>query len=676
MAYSKIDCVIYKIIWINSTGKNIDITQYVTSHSSEEGTSLVNSKIDLRLKLIKQEDITINGTDYVVPFYADSEGKSSLKTDNYLQVYVKYHDGTDIDTTQTTDLMKTYYVTDWDVNEPDNLLTINAVDLNYKVTNRTISKGYGQRFDNDTGFTATGTTLTDASKSFPVPGSDDTYTDGLKWQTLELEDNSGNVYTYLITNNTATTCTTHKTIEVATWSNYRIGWSSPAAIFHAIDTTARINNGRGQAYQRINLSRVTTVQGNYRSGIQFLRKDPSLNTGNTTNDSWAFPIISIGESFMPMYKFITEVSSFSACNTENELANQDLIIKRDMIFNITWEDSLKQMSVNWFYADTPERSASIGTISSVSANTLNFTGYSTSSSDLGKVVRVAFTRNSKLHYKSYQVTAYASGQFTVYPDPVQDGITASDTFYVYGSVDFIWDNDEDYKHIYNYKLGSKDEERFNQVLFNAGKNDVAGREILGHWFNGQTESDTLKDTFIPMTFIAKKMIQYEQQVEHIRLTNGTWEGADGLGGFTSVAADWDFTTNFGNFSVDPNPATYTIASRTDFNTYFRESARKRAQQVAKTIAISQKENNLQGTIQIRGQRFITATSSGAQTIKWYQQGTRILFKKPDAGLNNIGNRYFTFVVTKIRHQIDSTRWITFLDVIYDYYDIEDLMGGL
>jgi len=207
-------------------------------------------------------------------------------------------------------------------------------------------------------------------------------------------------------------------------------------------------------------------------------------------------------------------------------------------------------------------------------------------------------------------------------------------------------------------------------MFNAGTNQVADRDVIGHWFNASTESATLKETFLPMTSISKKMMKYELDSSHIRLNNDVWEGwDDGASAWTAVAADWDFDTTFGTGGE------YTIAARSDFNLYFKTAAKGRAYNISKSVALAQKENTLKGNFKTRGQRFISITSTGVETTKWYQKGTRILFRKPDAGLNNIGDRYYVMVVTKIRHTIDSARWTTSMDVEYDNYDVESLIKG-
>lgn len=662
MAYAKIDSVVYKLDWIDTiTGSTLDITKYLTSQASEEGLTIENNKVSFDLKLIKDKKLD-DGT--IAPFFTDNNGVSRLKTDGLLQPYIAYEDGTGNIKTQDN-LFKTYYLTDWSINEPENKISISGVDLSYKITNRNISKVYDYLYYETSGFTATGTTFTDSSKSFELP-LEDKYQLGLKYMTLELIDNSGNVYLYLINTNTATTCTTHKTIASPSgggWASYRIGWSAPRALFDALERVSRPEDGQGKIYELLNIEFTTDVGVDYNTGIQLLRD----KNGSTE----AFPIINIGEPYMPVYKLINEISSYTACNTEDELAGT-LTIKRDMIFSIVWNDAKKKTDVNWFYSSPPEISSTTYTISNVTDSTITLN--SSSVNDLGKLARIKYIRNNNTFYRTYTITEINGNVYTLSGDPLHDGILVDDTMRVFGGVDFIWDNADDYKHIYDIQLGSKDEEKFNTVYYNAGKNEVAGRDVIGHYFYEETKADSLKDTFIPMTNISKNMMTWvttgtDGTKKVIKKEGDTWYGwSDTLTDWTSTDSDWDFTTTFGTGTV------YTIASRTDFNSHFKTAARKKANVRARAICVNQKENTLTGTITTRGQKF-TKVSEGSNVSKWYEKGTRILFSKPDVGLQNDGGKYYLFIVNKIKHSIDNSSWRTRLDVEYDLYDLDELISS-
>jgi len=660
MGYASIDCVDYRIVWVpaNDQGTSVDITNYVTSHTANESLNIQNDKVDLQFKLIRD---TMTNTGVLAPFFVQqADGSSQLKTDSILRIYVKYVDGpTSINTNSQDDLLKTYYVTNWDVSEPDEVVTISAVSLQYKVVNKVISKVYGTLY-NGTPTSATGTTFTDSGASFKTGTANSNYEQGLYYYTLELVDNSGNVYNYLITGNTATTCTTHTTIASPSgggWASYRIGWSSPQAIYDAIQRTSKSERMQGQDSTQVKATRVTDVGNDYTSGIQMLR---DMGSGATQ----AFPIIDIGEAFMPVYKLIQEASSIAACNTSDEIVTRTPPILRDMIDVITWDSATNQYVINWYYAAAPNV-VDTDTISSISGSVI--TVGSGDSGNLGKLVKISFVRNGLTYSRKYTITAIAGNDYTLSSNAESDGILAGDSIVVYGAVDFIWDNDEDWKHIYAWKLGAKDEEKFNHIAFNGGANRVAGTDVIGHWFNERTSSDSLKETMIPMTNVGKKMMNYCIKTDPvIRQVDDGWEGADGIGGWTSTGADWDFTTTFGT------GVTYTIASRTDFNTYFRTADRLQCYRIAESLSLRQKENTLTGTFTVRGQRF-TKLSSGSEAIKWYRKGTKILFKRPESALANNGGTYYTLVVTKIRHQIDATSWTTFMDVEYDLYNTNELI---
>ena len=661
MSYTKVDSVNVSLDWIYTTsGDKLNITKYLLSQSSEEGLTITNNKVTFDFKLIKDKTLD---SGVLAPFYTDNNGVSRLKTDGILQPYIMYEN----DTTNVLDpsnLYKSYYITDWSVSEPTNALSITGVDLSYKITNRNISQVYTFNYYEDSGFTATGTTLTDAGQSFPLP-LDDAYDLGLKYKTLELIDEAGDIYLYLITNNTETTCTTHKTIDTpsGSWVSYRIGWNAPLALYDAINRVSRPSNGAGEIYRLLNLSLTTNLLADYKSGIQLLR-----TKGASTE---AFPIINIGEPYFPVYKLINEISSYTACNTENELG-ATLTIKRDMVFAVVWNEDLKKTDINWFYPDAPVIDNITKTITAVGENYLDVTNSTVN--DIGTLARVKFTRDSTIHYKTYTITDVVADKYTLSTNPEIDGIAISDTLKTISGVDFIWDNPEDFKHIYNLKLGSKDEEKFNTVYFNAGKNDVGNTDVVGFYFYDDTKSDTLKDTFIPMTTIGKNMMQWittgtDGSKKVMKKEGSDWLGWDkGASAFTAVTTDWDFTTTFGTDTI------YTITSLTEFNSAFRTSATIQAKVKARAICVNQKENTLTGSMTIRGQKFIKVSELGSSISKWYDKGTRILFSKPDAGLANDGFKYYLFIVNKVRHQIDSASWTTTLNVEYDLYDLAELIN--
>ena len=659
MSYAKLDCVQFSLDWIyTSNGDKLNITKYLLEQSSEEGLTIENNKVTFNFKLIKDKLLS-DGT--IAPFFTDNAGVSRLKTDGLLQPYIAYEDGiTPI--IDDNNLYKTYYISEWSVDEPGNNLSISGVDLSYKITNRNISQIYNYDYFENSGFTATGTTFTDSSKSFPIP-KDDAYDLGLKYKTLELIDEAGDTYLYLITNNTATTCTTHKTIATpsGSWVSYRIGWNAPLALYDAINRVSRPDNAAGEIYRLINLQLTTNLGADYKNGIQILR-----NKGGSTE---AFPIVNIGEPYFPVYKLINELSSYTACNTENELGG-NLTIKRDMIFSIVWNDDIKNTDINWFYPDAPEVSSTTYTITNVTSTSINVD--SPNVNDLGKLARIKRIDGTNTFYKTYTITEISGSTYTLSSNPLTDGIAVDDTLKVISGVDFIWDNAEDFKHIYNLKLGSKDEEKFNTVYFNAGTNEVAQTDVTGLYFYDETKSETLKDTFIPMTGIAKNMMQWvttgaDGIKKVIKKEGDTWFGWDSSASdFTSTTTDWEFTTTFGT------DTTYTIDSRTSFNSNFRTCAKAAAKIKSRAICVNQKENTLSGTLIIRGQKFIKVSELGSTIAKWYDKGTRILFSKPDAGLANDGGKYFLFIVNKVRHSINNNSWRTSLDVTYDLYDLNEL----
>ena len=667
MTVSKIDVTDYRLVWVSSTGNDgrkvlcKDISNNIIRHDSRQGLTFQNDKVSVSIKIIRDKLVFLDGEETAVPFYVNDEGTNLLNTRNQLQFYIKYYDGTPIDTDSNTDLVDTYDVTNWSFDEASAILSLDGVRTMYKATNKVMNRTYGEITSASSGFTTSTNILTHAGAAFPIPGTTNTYNNGYVWQTLELETTTGVVYTYLITDNSTNTLTTHKTIATETWAAYRVGYSSPSALYNAFQINSKTNSGKGSGFETIKLVRTADVGNDYKEGIQFLRND----SGTTS----AFPIISIGQAFYPMNEFIEQSSGIGAINSVYELANGLNFLIRDMIAVITWSDNYKQTIFNWFYPTTANVSTDIGTITDITDNFITFTGYTGSSSDIGNLCRISYTLSGKTVTRSYTITAADASIFTLSAYPAKDGIDTGDTFKTFASVDFVWDNEQDYHQIYNFTPGSKDEELFNHILFNCGNNPVSDSDVIGHWFNSETNSSTLKEKFIPMTFIAKRMISHEKINTHIRINNGVWEGWDGAA-FTTVPADWNFTTNFGN--VDVEASKYVISSQSDFVSYFRVSARKKGQMTSKAIALNQKENTLSGTFKIRGQKFISISATGNQVSKFYEKGTRIMFKKPNSGLNNLARKYYNFIIKKVRSQVTRNAWIMFIDVEYDAYKVEEL----
>ncbi len=165
MGYAKIDCVEYRVVWqpTKVQGSERDITRYIISHTANESLNIANDKLSLQVKLAHDVKLT---SGYLAPFFANDDGSNKLKTDSILKIFVKYVDGPDsIVTTNDDDLLKTYYVTDWEISEPDNIVSINAVSLQYKVVNKLITRTYGS-IESGVPTSATGTTFTDSGASF------------------------------------------------------------------------------------------------------------------------------------------------------------------------------------------------------------------------------------------------------------------------------------------------------------------------------------------------------------------------------------------------------------------------------------------------------------------------------------------------------------------------------
>lgn len=652
MGYVKINKPIAKVIWVRSDGSKKDITNYIISITTNDTTEIQNNTVQLNCKLVKDVPYQFDKS-ILLPFYCNpNTGRNMLAVDNYIYIYMKRasNNSDEIDTKSLDDIFKIYSVGSYSIDEPNNKVNISGVDIQYKVINRTTSLQFRERYSNTTS-TISGNTLTDSSQSFTLPESNK-YRYGLKYMTLEVTDStSGNTSTYLITDNDEHSITVHKTITEPSGSAYRIGDSSFTALIKVLDEVGMNRQGRGQPYPEVKYRVVMDYGENYQSGIQALRPDGS-----------AFPIISIGEPRMPVFRLIKEISGFSACNTSDEMLNPDnLVIQRDMIFTISYNQDYNRLEANWFYPYKAVQSGNTRTITAVNGNVITLD--SADSNDVGGLARITLSSGLK---KSYKVIAVSGSNYTLSSDVESDGVAVNDTVKIWKSVDFIWDDKADFKHIKSIKLGGKDEEKYNHVLFDAGYNPISQLHILGHYFNSSTKSDTIKDVYIPMTNIVKNIIDYEQRVGHIKNENDTWYGWNDSTGNWEVS-NWQFTTNFGKGDNQ------NITSRDNFNIKLRTVARERGIELAKTLIQHQSEYMLQGTVRISGQKFITAGSSTDSISQWYQKGTRILYKNLDSGYVNIGGTYFNLVVKRIRNQISSSGWDTFLDVEYSQYSNSELI---
>lgn len=611
---NKIDVISYKIVWVNSNGKEQEIKQ-IQSHSSQEAQELQSNTLSLTVPLIYER--YINGN--VCHQFCNSQtGVFDLKKETIIKVYIKYSDGTDINTNTNADLWKVFIVTDYSLSLKDGLLSITAVDSSYKIFSKLWSYSYGI-LDGGTSTNITGSVLTDNTNTF------DTNNDYYLYKTLEIYDGIS-WQPYLILDYDSNSITVNTVISESTGASYRIGWSTPSMFMDLLQRTTGYSNLNGN--YSIDIEPTLDFGVNYIAGIQLLR-----------NDGSAFPIIEIAEFLKPIWDWANNIIKIDATNTELEIENNNLTHQRPMVFNIT-NKGTNHDTVNLFYPIISGEIFDTQEITSLTQSTITLNGASYTNDELiDKIVRI--------NGKTYGISTNTNKILTLVPATLEDdGVIATDTAVIYDKTDYIWDNTQDFKHMYDLKFSTSSNEIVNTIYYTAGTNVLNNEEILGFEFNEDTDKTMIVSKQLSLIDIAKNLLEDDDRKQ----SNGTF-----------AYPSYPYTTYWG----------VVVTSDTTYNTAFREHCKLIARQKARNYFSLTKDKQKQMDVTLRGNRSFNIITSD-NFAKFYNKGQSIIYKDAKNGLINTNYKdgYFRFRIDNINHSIQNGEWTTRLVLKEDVDDVD------
>jgi hypothetical protein len=618
MVKGTIDTIEYRILWYKAGNLN-SVPEEITAcidHSSQDGVKLENNVVNLNLKLNYIYNLSLFGqTTKVHQFVNPTTGKIAFSSKDILRIFCKYRDGVPIDITKYDDILQDYIVKTWTLNEQGKILSLSAVDINYKIFNR-LSNGVYTTNVNGTLTSKSSNTMTDTTASWTTN----------QWvnRTLQFEDSSGKEYCYLILSNTATTITVHQNIYSGVTNLYKIGHSSASAIVNALKLVVPVSSYTGSFDLIVNTT--TNIGTAYKADVQLLRPDNS-----------AFPIIDFAIAREPYHKLLSELSSVNAVNTSWELENNTKTILRDMQFSVSYDIEQKKYRLNWYVLTAPNKLDS-GLVTGFTSNTITDSSQSMTTNEYAnKLIRV--------NGKTYQILSNNATTFTLGNYVSSSDIAISNSYSVVGDCEFIWDNEKDFKQIYDATMGTETEDAFNHIYFTCGTNPMKNRDIIGHKLNETSDSLELKETFIPMKGIVREFLKIDNRFDTV---NSKYD----------YPSSYPYTTAWGAI----------VESDSDYDDALKDVCRRKAYLKCEDIFAKVKEGYLKGTFVIRGNRFIQSGESDT-TSKWYSTGSRILYKNLAQGVVNPNQPqgYYFLRVKTIKHQIKDGTWSTNLEVEYDVY---------
>jgi len=624
---AQIDAIDYKLVLLRKGDINntINLTPYIQSQNVKQGVKMENDTFDLTFNL----EYEYSDLGKVHQFCdLDNGGKLMITNKDVVRAFIKRVDGTDIDITSREDLLGEYFVKDYSLSPMAFALTLTLVDINYKIYNRIFSGSYGRK-EGGTSTGMTSTTITDTSKSWTTN----------QWvnRTIELKDSSDVTYNYLITSNTSDTITIHKSMEGGLTTTYSIGESSANVIYEGmkrVTPTIRFNGD-----YLLSTEYTTDYGSNYKEGVSILRPD-----------GMAFPIIDYSQSNKAYYKMIDEIGAREAVNTLTEIETEAYVLTRDMMFSTQYNTELRQYVCNWYPSMAIENDIT-STITGLGSSTLTDSTLSlVTDSYKGKLVRAG--------NKSYNILGNTSDTLTLSSSNLNNILSTGDGYSIYSNADFIWDSDEDYRHIYNYKASNKTDGTVNHIFFNTGKNEMAGRDMKGHRLNKNSESTSLTETYLPMTYIAKNVLDGDGRNDG----DGSYSYPDYTGGYYIHNSKGERYT----WSEEVN-------SNAEYNANLKKICRERAYQICDAKFANIKEGSLKVTFTVRGNKYLQAGNS-VDKSKIYQTGSVIIFKDVANGIVNDEQKdgYYYLNINTIRHQITSGDWTTTIDTSANIYTSGEL----
>jgi len=627
MTKAQIDAIDYQVVLLRRGDINntINLTPYINSNNAKQGVKMENDTFDLTFNL-EYEYTSLGKVHQFCDL--DNGGKLLVTKKDIVRVFIKRVDGTSIDITNKEDLLGEYFVKDYSLSPMSFALTLTLVDINYKIYNRIFSGSYGIK-DGGSYTSSTSLTITDTSQSW----TEDQWAN----KTLELRDSDDVTYNYLIVSNTSTTITVHTSIVSGTISSYSIGESSPNVILEGLKRVTPTIRFNGEYL--LNTTYTTDYGSDYRQGISILRPD-----------GMAYPIIDYSQSNKAYYKMIAEVGAKEAVNTLSEIEGETTVITRDMMFSTQYDTEKEKYVCNWYPSLAIENDMT-STMTGIGSNTITDSTLSLATGEWkGKLIRIGS--------KSYNILSNTSDTLTLSASGLDNIFEVGDNYSVYSNADFIWDSDDDYRHIYNYKASNKTDGTVNHIYFSVGKNEMAGREMKGHRLNKNSDSTSLTETYIPMTYIAKNVLDGDDRNNN----DGTYSYPSYGGGYL-----------IHNKNGEPYLLSESVTSNAEYNANLKKICRDIAYKICDSRFANIKEGTLKITFTVRGNKYLQAGNS-ADKSKIYNTGSVIVFKDIANGIVNDEQKdgYYYLNIDTIRHQITSDEWVTTIDTSANIYTQEEL----
>lgn len=201
----------------------------------------------------------------------------------------------------------------------------------------------------------------------------------------------------------------------------------------------------------------------------------------------------------------------------------------------------------------------------------------------------------------------------VFPDDVEDSTLTVGT-----------DN------IFSEKLNKRIRDTINMILFSAG-DDLNGVGIYDYFYDDATDAKGLKMRYVPMTNIAKDMLEEDYGASH----NPT----------RASGKKYQYPSS-GSYPLTPSWSSTTVADDDEYNSSLRVTARLRGKAKAQTITKKLGFARWKGTIVMKGQKFTT--------------GNLILYNNPSQGIVNQKLR-----IIDMKHTFTKSGWNTSLDLEQD-----------
>jgi len=351
---------------------------------------------------------------------------------------------------------------------------------------------------------------------------------------------------------------------------------------------------------------------------------------DTRRDASAFPTVSIGKVYKPIYEWIEELSTVESTNTTSEIDSGNPPQDRKMIFYID-----KNNVFHWEYPDDDQDySITLGVIS---------TG-TTTSTIAGKLV------------DSFQSLELTAGDFVFNKtDGLRSEITSidSDTQLTLKG-DIISSGDyyelQDAAGITDYNLRKSTFDIVNMVIFNGGA-DLYGAGTLNYYFDDTTTSGKLAMKYKSWTDITRDLI--DKEIKDGRLTEdnstpGPFTFSRGAGGsnnrYGETTGDYNggggITTHWGT----------SVTTDNEYNTAVRNKATGDSNSTGsvRAAALTKRRGSprWKGSISVKGYK--------------YSAGELVKLTIRSGGIVGVLLR-----VKDVTHNVDRSGWSTILDLEED-----------